>query len=87
MYSAWAYGWMSQLFKALLTRMHTNTRTHRRVEVRRVGKGEIKDDESKWKKTDEEKYNNQSEYERENGIWNDVFLTYLGDKRKADRPL
>lgn len=53
MYSARAYGWMSQLFKGLHTQ-HTHTYTDKRESRESEGRREgIKDDESKWGKKDE----------------------------------
>lgn len=52
MYSARAYGWMSQLFKGLHTQhTHTHTYTDKRESGESEGRREgIKDDESKWGK-------------------------------------
>lgn len=78
MYSAWAYGWMSQLFKALCTqhaRTHKHTHTRARIRAKSL-EGEIKDDESKWKEKKDEKSTNAVVSVR--GKWDmkvDVFLT------------
>lgn len=74
---------------ATRTHKHTHTRTHKKSESAESLKGEIKDDESKRgeKKKDEKSTTALASMRGKWDMKHNVFLTYHGDNREADRAL